>query len=1022
MTKIIHIEILLIWLCAQANCQVLSFKNYSIVDGLSQNSIYSITQSKDGFMWFGSQAGLNRFDGSNFKVFIPVIYDEKGINTDYSKMITALYNDQKDFIWVGTTNELLLYNARKNKWYLPEAIYPGFKIIPLAWVTKLTEDNQGKIWISTLKKGLFCYDKNARQMIQLPSEIEKSKPNVPHCQLKSQSICTAKENHIYIQSSQLTEDLDVNKILHSKNNVVNSIEMVNDKLWFIVNGHAVYIYDLAYKKCTNLVSFLDKSQLLNDYNTLYYDNKSTIWMGSRTSGISKLNINNYQIISAKANKEEESLKKNFILSTFCSKDGIMWIGTSGGGISKYEGDKQGIDLYRVASKENPNAIYDNMILGVYTENEQDLYMGTLYGGLLKYDIQNRTYQYFTPKENEQISKQSYNIYGIVKGENNLLWMATWGGLYSFDKSTNAFKKYCYEKIENTKELASLIKFKLQDKLLISSSKGIPLLFNLHSHTFEPLKDPQKYLSDHILRIRYIEEHENGDLYFATENKSLVRYNYLSGIFFEFPKLHRISGVCRHFVFDKNMIWAGTEDGLACIDAKDGSILKLIGIKEGLPDNVIYGVVIDNQKDIWVSTNKGIARIDVKNGQVVKFNSDDGLQDMEFNTASVLKFSSGKIFFGGINGFNVIDPPKVKVSRSIPMPFISDIKVLNEQYNDSIPYPYLDKISLKYKENFITIGFQCPMYSQTGKINYKYLLSGADKTWIDNGGRNYVNFTQIKPGDYIFQVKAYDGNKLESKINTLAIHIVGPWYKSWWFLGIVLLSLIGLAYSIINARIGAIKARKSLLHQKAEAEMQSLRLQMNPHFIFNSLNSINSFVIEHKTNLASDYLTKFSRLMRLILENSKQDSISLEKELESIKLYLLMESLRFNHTFSYKIELDETVYEKNIMIPPLIVQPYIENAIWHGLLHKSEGGKLLIYFTLVEKFLHISIQDNGIGRTKSQEFKAKTNIKRKSHGMEITKNRLYYHNANNSVEIIDLIERNQTPLGTRVQIKIFINED
>lgn len=1022
MTKIIYTGILLIWLCAHANCQVLSFKNYSIVDGLSQNSIYSITQSKDGFMWFGSQAGLNRFDGSNFKVFIPVIYTEKGINTDYSKMITALYNDQKDFIWVGTTNELLLYNARKNKWYLPESIYPGFKIIPLAWVTKLTEDKQEKIWISTLKKGMFCYDKKAKSMIQLPEQIEKSKPDVPHCLLKNQSICAAKGNHIYFTNNVLTEDINVNKILHSKNNVVNSIEIVDEKLWFIVNGHAVYIYELATKKCTNLASYVDNSLLLNDYNTLFFDNKYSIWLGSRTSGISKVNINNYQLISAKANKEEESLKKNFILSTFCSKDGIMWIGTSGGGISKYEGEKQGIDLYRVASKENPNVIYDNMILSVYTENEQDLYMGTLYGGLLKYNIQHRTFQYYTPKENEQISKQSYNMYSIVKGEKNLLWTATWGGLYSFDKSTKVFKKYCNENIENTKELASLVKFKLQDKLLISSSKGIPLLFNLHTHTFEPLKDPQNYLSDHILRIRYIEERDNGDLYFATENKSLVRYNYLSGIFYEFPKLHRISGVCRHFVFDKNMIWAGTEDGLACIDAKNGTIIKLIGIKNGLPDNVIYGVVLDKQKYIWVSTNKGIARIDVKNDQVVKFNSDDTLQDMEFNTASVLKFSSGKIFFGGINGFNVIDPLKVQVSRSIPMPVISEIKVLNEQYNDSIPYPYLKKISLTYKENFITIGFQCPIYSQTGKINYKYLLTGTDKTWIDNGGRNYVNFTQIKPGDYLFQVKAYDGNKLESEINTLAIHIIGPWYKSWWFLGLLFLSLTGLAYYIIHSRIVAIKTRKSLLYQKTEAEMQSLRLQMNPHFIFNSLNSVNSFIIEHKTNLASDYLTKFSRLMRLILENSKQDSISLENELESIKLYLLMESLRFNHTFSYKIELDENVYDKNIMIPPLIVQPYIENAIWHGLLHKKEGGTLLIYFTTIGNFLHITIQDNGIGRTKSQEFKAKTNIKRKSHGMEITKNRLHYHNANNSVEVIDVTDENQTPLGTRVEIRIFIKEE
>lgn len=1021
MTKIIYIEILLVWLCTQVNSQVLTFKNYSISDGLSQNSIYSITQSKDGFMWFGSQAGLNRFDGSNFKVLVPIIKDKNVVNTDYSKMITALYNDQKDLIWVGTTNELLLYNARKNKWSLPEDIYPGFKIIPLAWVLKLSEDDQGKIWISTLKKGMFCYDKNKKTMLQLPIEVEKSKPNVPHCNYKSKGICTAKENHIYILNDKLIEDLDVNKMLNSRNNIVNSLELVHEILWFIVNGNSVFNYDLKNRKLTNLSSSVFKGHVLNDYNTLYYDNKNTIWLGSRTSGISKININNYEIVSAKASKEEQSLKKNFILSTFCSKDGIMWIGTSGGGISKFEGDKQGIDLYRVDSKENPNAIYDNMILSIYTENEQDLYMGTLYGGLLKYNIQNRTFHYFTPNENEQISKQSYNMYTVVKGNSNLLWMATWGGLYSFDKSTKVFKKYGNANNENTRELSCLIKLKLQNNLLVSSSKGIPLLFNLKSNTFEPLKDPQKYLSKHILRIRYIEERENADLYFATENESLVRYNYVSGIFYEYPKLHSISGVCRHFVFNKGLIWAGTEDGLACVNPLDGSIIKLIGIKDGLPDNVIYGVLLDINNYIWVSTNKGIARIDEKNNQIVKFNLEDNLQDMEFNTASVLKFSSGKLFFGGINGFNVIDPLNVQVTRTIPTPIINEIKVLNEQYNDSVPYPYLNKITLKHKENFITIGFQSPVYSQTGNINYKYLLSDIDKTWIDNGSRNYVNFTQLKPGDYIFQVKAYDGNKLESSIKTLTIHVIGPWYQSFWFLSLVFVSLIGITYAVIHARISAIKARKSLLHQKAEAEMQSLRLQMNPHFIFNSLNSINSFVIEHKINFASDYLTKFSRLMRLILENSKQDSISIEKELESIKLYLLMESLRFNHSFKYKIEVDENVYDENILIPPLIVQPYIENAIWHGLMHKENEGSLFIYFHIIDKFLHISIQDNGVGRIKSQEFKARSNVNRKSHGMEITKNRLHYHNSNNSVEIIDITDDFQNPLGTRVEIKIFIQD-
>lgn len=300
-----------------------------------------------------------------------------------------------------------------------------------------------------------------------------------------------------------------------------------------------------------------------------------------------------------------------------------------------------------------------------------------------------------------------------------------------------------------------------------------------------------------------------------------------------------------------------------------------------------------------------------------------------------------------------------------------------------------------------------------------MLSGIDKIWIENGSRNYVNFTQLKPGKYTFNVQAYDGNKIMSKIKKLEITIKGPWFLNFWFLLSLSLSIIGGAIIIISSRIHSIKARKSLLHQKAEAEMQSLRLQMNPHFIFNSLNSINSFIVEHKTNLASDYLTKFSRLMRLILENSRHETITLEKELESVKLYLLMESLRFSNAFEYKLHIDESIYEATIHVPPLIIQPFLENSIWHGLMPKNGTRTLNLDLQLVGHALYIDITDNGIGRVKSESLKSKKTNLRKSHGLEITKNRIHYHNPRNTVQIIDLYNDNGEPLGTKVNIVIIL---
>jgi LytS/YehU family sensor histidine kinase len=196
--------------------------------------------------------------------------------------------------------------------------------------------------------------------------------------------------------------------------------------------------------------------------------------------------------------------------------------------------------------------------------------------------------------------------------------------------------------------------------------------------------------------------------------------------------------------------------------------------------------------------------------------------------------------------------------------------------------------------------------------------------------------------------------------------------------------------------------------------------MNPHFIFNSLNSINSFIIDNKTHLASDYLTKFSRLIRLILDNSRSEIISLEKELEAMKLYTLMESIRFNNKFKYKIQIDENISTENIKIPPMTIQPYVENAIWHGIMHKQGDGTVKICVKQPkENELEIVIDDDGIGRAKSAEIKKNSGSTNKSHGLAITQQRLELHNDRNQIETIDKYDEQGNATGTRVVIRLVI---
>ncbi|HNA42363.1 MAG TPA: histidine kinase, partial [Saprospiraceae bacterium] len=545
----------------------------------------------------------------------------------------------------------------------------------------------------------------------------------------------------------------------------------------------------------------------------------------------------------------------------------------------------------------------------------------------------------------------------------------------------------------------------------------PLLFDTDKKIFEKCKDTGQYLRNNIIRVRYAEEKENGDVYLATENNGLVRYNYINGRFTEFPSIRRISGVCRHFILDQGKIWAGTEDGLVYLDPVTGKVLQHLTTENGLSDNVIYGVLMDDSKQLWVSTNKGICKIDQKLSKVTIYSMEDGLQDLEFNTAVAYKFTNGNLLFGGINGFNIIKPVELKKINFVPTPLLVDLKVLNIPYSDSVPYPFLKNISLKFNQNFITMGFQSPVFTQINRINYRYMLSNLHETWINNGSRNYVNFTQLKPGNYTFKVQAFDDNKVYSGINEIYITIHAPWYYNFWFLFFSSMAIVTSSLLIISARIKALKVRKSLLHQKAVAEMQSLRLQMNPHFIFNSLNSINSYIVDNKTLQASDYLSKFSRLMRLILENSRHETITLSKELEYVSLYLLIESLRFAKAFEYEIHVDESVDAENLIVPPLFIQPFLENSIWHGLMPRKGTRTLNLDLTQSSDILTVVVSDNGVGREYSAKLKETKITLKNSHGMDITKNRIMYHNPKNTVQIEDLYNALGEAAGTRVVISI-----
>ena len=334
------------------------------------------------------------------------------------------------------------------------------------------------------------------------------------------------------------------------------------------------------------------------------------------------------------------------------------------------------------------------------------------------------------------------------------------------------------------------------------------------------------------------------------------------------------------------------------------------------------------------------------------------------------------------------------------------------------------LTLAYDNNYFTIQFLGVTIQSPNKVRYQYKLEGLDENWSALSARSEATYGHVPFGHYTFKVKAMNGDGYWSKELSYPIVVRPPWWRTWWSSLIFALVFCGIVYSVFKYRLNQIHAQHEIeleRHRAAELEMQALRAQMNPHFIFNSLNSINLFILENDRQRASEYLTKFSRLIRLILHNSREEVIPLEKELEALNLYLELESLRFERRFKYKISVEDNVDVTQVKVPPLIIQPLAENAIWHGLMQKKEEGHLEIKLGKQEETLFCKIIDDGIGRKKAAETKNKFSSGGKSLGMRITANRIAnlrnIAEDENQIEITDIVREDGSPAGTEVLLKI-----
>lgn len=464
-------------------------------------------------------------------------------------------------------------------------------------------------------------------------------------------------------------------------------------------------------------------------------------------------------------------------------------------------------------------------------------------------------------------------------------------------------------------------------------------------------------------------------------------------------------------------------GLNILNRRSGQIQALT-TANGLSNDVVYGVLIDSRGSWWMSSNRGLMIYTPGSSLVHSLTQSSRIQSLEFNEGTFLKTRDGRLWFGGINGINYFRPEALRINATPPGTAITGLRVMERTFPFDSFYHLGKPILLRHNQNFLRIDFTGLSFVNSAQNRFQYKLEGLDETWIEAGDNRSAAYTNLPPGNYTFMVKSCNDDGIWSSDSAmLYIQIQPPYWRTWWFLLLVLILFFSALLLVFRIRTSTLRRNYQL--SLAETELKALRGQMNPHFIFNSINSIQYYVLNKSPGEAYSYLAKFSSLMRQILQNSRFSFIPLDQELQSLETYLELEKLRLDGNLDYSITLDQSLRGAQVMIPSMIIQPYVENAILHGLTPLQDvRPHLSITMEQTENHIYCVVQDNGIGREQSRILNSLRRSRHESTGMSVTRQRLEMLNRRFkdkvSVAIADLKDEQGKACGTRVAIYIPIN--
>ena len=922
-------------------------KHFSLEQGLPSNTLYRIIQDKRGFIWFGSNVGATRFDGKTFENFS--ISDGLSDND-----ILAIREDSKGRIW------FLGFNGTVSYWF-NDIIYNETNDSMLrhlhseASFVDMFEDNEHQIWFLSQKETFILKNNHVSRLyytLPLARLITNGKKGQLILSYNPSQLCRIASNKISILPFTYPYSVEG-----------SYYRLTNGDLMYSSSFGIVKMHDGEQKLILNLpISFK---------NERHYDmeltKKNKLWLST------SLGLFCYDALNLKK-QPTQWLKNKLSCDLLEDKEGNLWITTLDDGLYMLP-----TWTSSVKTLTTENGLSQNQCYSINKLSNGDLIVG------LKYALNCIKENTLIDKINLPNSSKDFKVTQIIQVKDNLM-IATESRLLKYNLTTHQFKNTQTQlsSLIQTKNLSAIKDIsKYNDKIYIACNYS---LFSYNQNPSSPLNNSGETQAKLILktnaRIFSVFKGYGDDLWFGSKRGLMSikgkRISYYSNIHPILSK--RINDIAQ--TADSTLVLATHGYGLVFL--KNKTITHSLTINNGLSNDICRKIVVKNNH-IYVSTPSGISDITYINGKIegiINLNTNNFLTSNDINDMYV---SDSSIVVASSKGITMVNLAAIgQLNYSIPYLNFTKFTCNGKRVNMN------DKLSFTYLENNIRIGFTGICFHSPEGVNYRYRIVHS-LNW-ENTQSRFVDFSFLPPGEYQFELQSRINLGRWSAAKIILFTINPPFWETWWFRFIVGILLVFTVYLFILFRIKRFRKiqeeKNKIEKQITNLEQQALQGMMNPHFIFNVMNSIQHFINANDNQSANQYLADFAKLIRMNLTISYKKFITLEEELEYLNLYLSFEKLRFGNNLQYEILVDESIDESETYVAVMMIQPFLENAIWHGIVDMKSGGLVELKINKqTSTSLHIMVIDNGIGIPDAYIGKINPISSNKSLGMNITIQRL-----------------------------------